>query len=158
MSLGCFPLTLVYHYFFSCSLFIVFFFFFWNNSSLSKDVTFVTTLQYTSSSCKYSVQIKEGMFVPQVGKSPNVTTAPEKVSCKAKSVRMPHECLFLLGLLIQQQGRSQHCVWNTVQPERGRDRVSPLSAYYFFLFSFFQVFRGTVRGSLILVFLASYLM
>lgn len=152
MSLGCFPLTLVYHYFFSCSLFIVFFFFFWNNSSLSKDVTFVTTLQYTSSSCKYSVQIKEGMFVPQVGKSPNVTTAPEKVSCKAKSVRMPHECLFLLGLLIQQQGRSQHCVWNTVQPERGRDRVSPLSAYYFFLFSFFQVFRGTVRGSLILVF------
>lgn len=48
--------------FFSCSLFIVISF--WNNSSLSKDVTFVTTLQYTSSSCKYYVQIKEGMFVP----------------------------------------------------------------------------------------------
>lgn len=158
MSLGCFPLTLVYHYFFSCSLFIVFFFFFWNNSSLSKDVTFVTTLQYTSSSCKYSVQIKEGMFVPQVGKSPNVTTAPEKVSCKAKSVRMPHECLFLLGLLIQQQGRSQHCVWNTVQPERGRDRVSPLSAQYFFPFLFLLGFQRNCARFVNTSFLASYLM
>lgn len=35
----------------------------WNYSSLSKGLTFVTTLQYTSSFCKYYSTDKEGMFV-----------------------------------------------------------------------------------------------
>lgn len=60
MSLGCFPLTLVYfHYVLLFPLCCIIIINIWNTSSLSKDVTsFLSTLQYTSLSCEGYIQIQ----------------------------------------------------------------------------------------------------
>lgn len=122
MSLGCFPLTLVL--FLSCSLFIVIHLFFWNNSSLSKDVTLVTTLQFTSSSCQH----RSRGLLPRLKNSKcllrqHQNKYPVKVFKRLTSASFSGPVL-------------QDCVWNTVQPERAWERQGFTSKCFSLSFCF----------------------